>query len=274
MGSLFLSQQQYIKALDTFSRGGYWEDAAYIAEHIMKIDEHQNYIDQTWPGNTPEDSTIQMSIDTRLRFLLARRLARLDRWQDARKYYPVKWQNRMDVYVQAIQDGNNQKFLKSKRADALWKAAVIARYEGMELMGTELEPDWFLYDGNEFRRTFMQDIREGKISDTIAPSSTDEIQRTQQIILPDKRFHYRYIATEHAWQAAELMPDNSDQTARVLCIAGSWIKLKDPMAADKFYKALVIRNRKTKLGQEADELRWFPKIEIDGAALLQEVNSQ
>jgi len=61
----------------------------------------------------------------------------------------------------------------------------------------------------------------------------------------------------------ELMPDNSEETARVLCIAGSWMKGKDPNEADRFYKELVIRCPKTKLGQEAEKLRWFPKVEID-----------
>ena len=101
--------------------------------------------------------------------------------------------------------------------------------------------------------------------------STDEIRRVQETIPPDKKYHYRYIASELAWQAAEFMPNNSDRTARVLCIAGSWIKAHDAKTADKFYKALVNRNRKTNLGKEADKLRWFPKMEIDGAALLKEV---
>jgi len=56
------------------------------------------------------------------------------------------------------------------------------------------------------------------------------------------------------------MPDNNDETARMLCIAGSWIKGKDPEGADRFYKALVRRCGKTELGKQADKLRWFPKI--------------
>jgi len=59
------------------------------------------------------------------------------------------------------------------------------------------------------------------------------------------------------------MPDESDETARVLCIAGSWLKLKDPETADRFYKALVLRCGKTTLGKEADKRRWFPKISVE-----------
>jgi len=51
-----------------------------------------------------------------------------------------------------------------------------------------------------------------------------------------------------------------------------WIKDKEPKEADKFYKALVNRNRKTELGQHADKLRWFPDIIFNGDSLLKEVN--
>jgi hypothetical protein len=63
------------------------------------------------------------------------------------------------------------------------------------------------------------------------------------------------------------MPDNSDDTARVLCLAGTWLKLRDPQAADRFYKALVRRCRKTEMGALADKLRWFPKVDADGNLL-------
>ena len=58
------------------------------------------------------------------------------------------------------------------------------------------------------------------------------------------------------------MPDNDDETARMLCIAGSWIKARDSETADRFYKAMVRRCGKTDLGKEADKLRWFPKISV------------
>lgn len=86
----------------------------------------------------------------------------------------------------------------------------------------------------------------------LAPA-TDDVQ-------PLLRFHYRYRAAALAWEAAEQMPDNTEETARVLCTAGTWLKYRDPQAADRFYKALVNRCRQTVLGQEADRLRWFPNL--------------
>ncbi|HEU0038710.1 MAG TPA: LysM domain-containing protein, partial [Verrucomicrobiae bacterium] len=73
-----------------------------------------------------------------------------------------------------------------------------------------------------------------------------------------------YQAAFLAWEAAKLMPDNSDETARVLCTAGSWLKRRDPQTADSFYKALVQRCRKTAIGDQADRMRWFPALDENG----------
>ena len=74
------------------------------------------------------------------------------------------------------------------------------------------------------------------------------------------RYHYRYLAANLAWEAAALMPDNNDDTARVLCEAGTWLKNRDPKSADRFYKALVKRCGTTELGKAADKKHWFPPI--------------
>ena len=95
----------------------------------------------------------------------------------------------------------------------------------------------------------------------IVKAHPEELKRVEkQHIKEKRRWHYIYSAVDLAWEAAELLPDNDDTTAHVLCAAGSWIKAKYPEEADRFYKALVLRCRKTKLGQEADKLRWFPKV--------------
>jgi hypothetical protein len=46
--------------------------------------------------------------------------------------------------------------------------------------------------------------------------------------------------------------DNSDETARAFCEAGRWLKVRDPKAANRFYKALILRCGKTALGQRDD----------------------
>ena len=81
----------------------------------------------------------------------------------------------------------------------------------------------------------------------------------------------RFPSAILAWEAAQLMPNNSDETARVLCLGGSWIKIHDPQAADVFYKALVRRCRKTAIGAEADRLRWFPILDESGNLKAREI---
>ena len=263
MGLLYLSQTNYVEALDSLIRGAYWEDAAYIAERLLTIEELKKYIDQTWPSTPQNTSNDGNYLPARLRLLLARRFARMDKWEQARPYFNRDLQKTMDIYTNSLLEGKNKGLSKEKRAAALWRAAVIAYRNGMELMGTELDGNWVVYNGSAYDRAGISDIRENMLTAEIAPSSTNEVERTQQTIPPENKFNYRYLATDLAWQAALLMPNNSDQTASVLCIAGSWIKAKDPQGADKFYKALVNRNRKTALGQEADKLRWFPTVTSD-----------
>ena len=281
LGVLHLARQQYIEALDVLLQGGYWEDAAYVAECVLSPNELIEYVNLKWPP--PEQTDISEEdygliyyannpnwFRIRIRYLLARRLARIGRFSEARPYYPVRLHLLFDTYVRATQRGGNTSMPNWERAIALWDAACIARYEGMELLGTEVEPDWFVYKGN-FVRKPASDVRGVVVSDELVPSTADELFRLKQNVVPERRFHYRYIAVEFAWQAADLLPDERDQTARVLCIAGSWLAAKEPKAADRFYKALVRRCGTTQLGKEADKIRWFPKVEVDEKTLLQEL---
>jgi hypothetical protein len=151
------------------------------------------------------------------------------------------------------------------RAQNLYTAAIMERTNGMELFGTELEPDWDIWGGN-YEFGFTWEIRAtNSLGATANDMSDDEIARaSSRRVDPDVRFHYRWQAADLAWEAAQLMPNNSDETARALCTAGTWLKNRDPEGADQFYKALVRRCRKTELGQQADKLRWFPAQPISG----------
>ena len=96
-------------------------------------------------------------------------------------------------------------------------------------------------------------------------ASDDELRRVAAPTAdPQLRWHYRYVAAEMGWHAAELLPDNTDAKARILCEAGSWIKYLHPEAADRFYKELVRKCRKTAIGSLADSIRWFPLLDENG----------
>jgi hypothetical protein len=98
--------------------------------------------------------------------------------------------------------------------------------------------------------------------------SHDELKRVElHKPEPDLRWHYRYHAAALCWDAADLLPDNTEQTAFALWQGGWWLRNQDPQTADSFYKALVRRNPDIELAVEADRLRWFPKLDADGKLL-------
>ncbi|MGC3990529.1 MAG: hypothetical protein QM796_12785 [Chthoniobacteraceae bacterium] len=226
------------------------------------------------------DITPAAQQSTDMRWLLARRLVREDRYQAARPYFPAKIQPILDQYTTLL--GKVEKAgSKPEKADALWKTAQLTRDSGMELMGLEMEPDAFIWEGNfeelpvaqgrergraitityEYKRDAQGNDEEVEVpqeSSLTVPATTDERKRLGKThIVPEKRFHYRYLAAGLAWKAALLMPDNDEQTATVLNTAGCWLKDHDDKAADRFYEALATRCAETPTGREAIKRHWF-----------------
>jgi hypothetical protein len=259
-------------------------DAAYVAERVLTLDELKAYVDRNW---SKSDSSSQTQYDNdydyawqrgaiapgqQLRYLLARRLARAERYAQARKYFPVHWQAQLDLFTNKLSDSRNEKFSGPQRAFAMFDASRMMRTNGMKLFGTELQPDWFIEDGNFEAGVTWQERAKNQPSAKINLANDEEIGRAVcQGVEPDCRWHYRELswrlrcrAADLAWEAAQSMPDNSDETARFLCTAGTWLKKRDPEAADKFYKALVCRCRKTAIGDLADKIRWFPLLDENG----------
>ncbi len=275
LGVLKLNRGEFVEALDALLRAGFWEDAAYVAERVLTGDELKHYVDTQWPvsaGRTNElatsatvESGTTNSLVTNLRYLLARRLAREMRMKEAREYFPAEWQPQLDELIVALDNGWNESEPADERAKSFFAAAGIARESGMELLGTELAPDWFIHEGDFETGLTEADRSSDAPNHRLNFARAAEVQRAAQNHAdPEARFHYRYQAAFLAWEAAKLMPDNSDETARVLCTAGTWLKLRDPTTADIFYKALVRRCRKTAIGDQADRMRWFPVLDDDG----------
>jgi hypothetical protein len=268
LGALQFARNQYTQALDCLLRADYWTDAAYVAERVLTVDELKTYVDSNWS----EESIALKSKAGRyadwhncspaaLRQLLARRLTRLGRWREARTYFPKELQSTLDAYVQGIRQGHDSKRSADERAQGFWEAAKIGCKDGMELLGSELGPDDGKTGGAFDRGSSQVTVSPSpSVAATLFSVTAGLRKRLEQnVVTPDKRFHYRYIAADHAWAAAELMPDNSDEKAAVLNTAGQWLASRDPQAADRFYKALVRRCGNTQLGREAARLKWFPK---------------
>lgn len=273
-GALQLARREYTEALDALLRSDFWMDAAYVAERILSLSELQTYVDRHWPVVTlnqtkpaevsSETQPLTEQADGNIRYLLARRLARLQRYTEARPYYPEEWRRKFDELVTSLTAGTNTTLSTRQRGEALWQAARITRYQGLELLGTEVEPDWRIHGGNYEEGISIQN-RLSVFHKGVLPATREEITRAREHHPePEARWHYRRLASAVAWEAAKLLPNNDDLTARILCEGGSWIKNRNPEEADRFYKALVIRCRKTAIGNEADRRRWFPNLDENG----------
>lgn len=275
-GAVQLGRREFVEALDALLRAGFWPDAAYVAERVLTADELKIYVDRNWPSqvltatrvsdeNAEEEGDTGDTPREGIRYLLARRLTRELRSGEAREYYPVEWQPKFDELVVALDQGWNEGGSIEQRARGLFTSALIARTNGMELLGTELAPDWFIHGGNFESGLTWEGRADSSAANRANAVTAEELKRAgQHRADPEARFHYRYQAAFLAWEAAMLLPDNSDETARVLCTAGTWLKNRDPETADIFYKSLVKRCRKTAIGGQADRMRWFPVLDDKG----------
>jgi hypothetical protein len=275
LGVLRLSRGDYVEALDSLLNAGFWMDAAYVAERVLSLDELKNYVERFWPVATADQVAEENQrwggsevcpavLREQIRYLLARRLTRELRGDQAREYYPATWLNAFDQFMSAWRNGSDETLETSNRAKALFEGALITRTNGMELIGTEVAPDWHYHLG-QFDQGVAGEERSSSALAVVVRPLEDELRRnTQHQPDPNVRFHYRYQAASLAWEAAKLMPDNNDQTAYVLWQGGCFLKNRDPQTADLFYKALVHRNRQTVLGAEANRQRWFPTLDDNG----------
>ena len=235
---------------------GYWADASYIAEQVLSVDELLAHVEANWPADRvvrTGESWLWLEPDATtgsLRHLLARRLARDGRWSEALPFYPDSLQPTVREIVEQARLAEDDLLPRDERGQALWAVARTLRDRGLELIGTEVDPDWYLWGA---------DFDVGRFPRADAPA--EETGRVEASLpVPPKRYHYRYVAAELGWSAALMMPDQSETTAEVLFTAGSWLKNLDPGRADRFYKALVRRCGRTPLGREADRRRWFPPL--------------
>ena len=285
LAALLMSGGRYVDALDLLLRHGWWTDSAYVAERVLTTAELRAYVDRAWPIQPPDSTEAESwwfrpglansnATACAIRYLLGRRLAREGQTGGAAGYYPRRWRERLAQYEECMSRGRDARRSVTERATRLWRAARLMRHLGMELFGTETDPDWHEWSGAFDLGEFGQ-ARAGTNGPALAPVRHDEAQRAQRhATAPHKRFHYRYRAADLAWEAAALMPDEAGVTAQVLCEAGSWLKIRDPQAANRFYKALVRRCGTTDLGRAAARLRWFPPVTLPGISVEESLGEE
>jgi hypothetical protein len=234
---LALQRGDYLQAFDQLYRSKdiYWFDAATVAERVLTVDELKQYVDTQVPAPPPltqqdRDNYVQLPVAAKLRNLLGRRLLREERYEEAPAYFDnAELQNKATWYGQLRHDAES-KWWPTKRAFAYYHAATLARFDGMELLGYELSPDYATFGGN-----YSLESAELKVGPLMAEG---EVQRQQSTVAkPDERFHYRFVATALASKAADQLPHSSQAFASVLCKASSWGSSLQEQSA--FYRRYV-----------------------------------
>ena len=286
--NLALSQGHYDEALNLFLRTGLSRDAYYLGECVLSLEELKTLVDRDWPEppelkSKPNQHELEACIEwepvKEIRSLLARRLFRAGRWQEARPYFVAELRPEVDQYISFIQRAQDSKLNPSQRADAYWRASLVMLREGENLLFCNFGPSWssastaendqmLWYDTPGLPRVRIQPIEEEPES-LLAPPSPDEVKRVQSWITLNldnpNRAHRdaRYEVARLALEAAKLLPEQDEAGAKILQFAGNLIKYREPKAAQPLYRLLATKYKKTEWGERARKLHWFAPLFLD-----------
>ncbi|AKV05756.1 hypothetical protein B723_04815 [Pseudomonas fluorescens NCIMB 11764] len=234
---LALQRGDYLQAFDQLYRSNdiYWFDAATVAERVLTVDELKHYVDTQVPAppaltQQDRDNYVPLPVAAKLRNLLGRRLLREERYDEAPAYFgDAELQNKAKAYGQLRQEAESA-WWPTRRAEALFNAAKIAREWGMDILGYEMAPDYATFGGN-----YSLESTELKVGPLVAE---EEVKRQHaSAAQPDQRFHYRYVANALASRAADHLPHTSQAFAAVLCAATGWNTDQEQKSA--FYQRYV-----------------------------------
>lgn len=257
-----LGRGQFSETLDIFFRAtqrvwapdkwagrwqDYWRDTAYVAERVLTTDELKKYVDEQ--VKAPTSSEMEIALEqgrtlpaASLRWLLGRRLMREQRYREAIGYFDDEHVRSVaEEYVSTMARTHQWWRSAVSRAEDLFAAATITRFDGMELLSYELSPDYMIYDGQ-----FSQDP-DPEDSGTPEEPATPQIAAVTSVSSAEKervetskpthnvRFHYQVVAVDHAMKAADYLPRSSQAFAAVLCRAAGWVAERQPEVAATVY---------------------------------------
>lgn len=235
---LALNHGDYLDAFELLYQSGdiYWPDTAVLAERVLTLAELKKYVDAHVPAATDaaldDPNPDVLPVAARLRELLGRRLLRAGQWQAAPAYFASKeLRQAASEYAQARTQAE-RRWTRIGQAEAYYRAARLARWQGMELLGSEMAPDYRIYDGN---------FSLGEDPTRAGPwvSAGEAERQVQSKVEPDRRYHYRYLATALAEQAADRVPTSSQAFAALLCKGGGWIESRDFATTQRLYQRYV-----------------------------------
>jgi len=268
---LTLSRGDFVQALHQLYGVGqvYWLDLAYLAERVLTVDELKAYVDahvpspplprterqgkQTIAINPPDVAWPATNVAAQLRTLLARRLMRAQRYDEALPYFhasgdlrfadPDARQHAQD-YARALRAAPHT-WTSLGRAHQLYTAARLMREHGMDIVGFELGPDGAAVGGNlpldtpEPKPSWLSTPAEARrVAQSGPPSQPLAASASAPTPVDKQRYHYRPLAAQLAVQAAAALPPRSATYAAVMCQASGWLlSSNDQPGAWQVYQA-------------------------------------
>jgi hypothetical protein len=275
-GTVALARGEYVDALAKLMpvAATYWGDVAYIAERVLTLDELKTFVDANAPAPTVEKPNTTgrppayaggTNPAQMVRDLLGRRLVRAGRFDGAGRYLSdPKIRDAVKEYASNLSDAVSD-WGHVDRAEGFYKAAVLTRKSGMEMMGTEAVPDAF-YAGGDYENFIGRDSASGPYV-----NADEQARVAASKIAPNRRFHYRYVAVNEINQAADLLPPRSQAYAAVLCAGTGWMLNTADAQAD----ARALYQRYLKNGAHVGFAKHFghhcPSPDFNGAIYFERV---
>lgn len=259
LGAVLLTEGDFEEALLAFLRARSWIDVAFVAERCMTVDALAEFVRNVPPeavawSRYPWQPKEMRASD--LRWLLARRLLREGRIAEAGEFFPAARRPEWELYARLVAAARPQEPLPDPvvtddaRALAFFNLGRLLFVRGMELLGTELEPDVhaeggsYPYSGIGARTP--ADLPHAKAPPELPPR-------------PTTRFHYRRLAAEAARRAAALA---SDPDVRVAALLLQWEIFRithgaDPKELEPAYRELCAIPDHP-VAEAARAAQWFP----------------
>ena len=240
-----------LEAAERWLKGCTPEDMGMVAEQVMTTDELIKFCDKYFPQGVTEEQAIYSDkcakntkllyphfidrdqLNYMLRNLLARRLMREGRSDEAEKYFTGQQTRALaKKYFHHRRILNDPATDRAGKLAATLNLAALLRNHGDKLTGTFLEPD-NLICGNNF------------------PCQWGTKQKAVKLNKPDlPRYSYRYRAAELYARAATMTNDKKLQS-HAWYMAGTLLKNRAPQQADIYFKQLW------HIAPELTDQNWF-----------------
>ncbi|MGB6450792.1 MAG: hypothetical protein WBE92_08580 [Steroidobacteraceae bacterium] len=233
-----LARKQYVEALDQLLHAApsFVGDADYIAERVLTIGELKSYVDQHFPAVSGENR-----LSGNLRDILARRLAREGHYAEAVQYYPdPKAQELASEYI-AAEKLTPRDRPPVDRADGWFTISKLEIVNGMELRGTELDPDYSIFGGDLAPMSSGAGYDNALYHPSDLASADEKARYEASIAGPHVRFHYRAIGVDHLMRAADAAPRGSHLASAILCNGMAWLRKhsEDEPYTERIYREFL-----------------------------------